>query len=80
MKLVSVAGRMGSEYSLTLYMMEGYDRLGPYRLEAAINKTMKHMNVFRENNDMLLVVDGDVDNPHFCWPVFGHITFKDNVK
>lgn len=80
MKLVPVAGRASNEYHLTIYMMEGYDILGPYRTESAINKTMEHMDDFREDSDRLLIVDGDIENPYFSWPVFGHITFKDNMK
>lgn len=80
MMFVAVGGLASNEYHLTLYMLKGYDILNPLRLNGAIEKTLTYLERFKQDPDIIVLVDGDIENPHFSWPVFGHITFKDNVR
>ena len=77
---VAVGGQSSDEYHLTLYMLEGYDILNPLRLNGAIEKTLSYLERFKQEPDIIILVDGNIENPHFSWPVFGRITFKDNAK
>jgi hypothetical protein len=80
MVFVAVGGQASNEYHLTLYMLKGYDILNPLRLNGAIEKTLTYLELFKQEPDTMVLVDGDIENPHFSWPVFGHITFKENVR
>ena len=80
MRFIPVGGKVTNEYYLTLYMLKGYHILNPLQFNGAIEKTITYLEFFKKDSDKMFLVDGDIENPYFSWPVFGHIVFKENVK
>lgn len=66
--LVAIAGLEIKEKTFLLFMFETYNR--PLRSPSS------YFDQYRNRKDGFFLVDGDLENPFFSWPVFLKIKTK----
>lgn len=72
-----IGGKVANGYSITLFMLKGYDKLSSQRIEATLKNVESMIEKFRDKEDSLRVVEGNLNNPYFRWPVLAQVVFKD---
>lgn len=73
--LVSIGGCRSIEYSIVLYMIEGY--VAERWVEGWIDVVKKRLNEFREHPNELLLLCGDLENINRWWPILASVEFKE---